>query len=103
MAVEALTLEADEDQGISAAFLRNHHGKVCIAFADPAYVRADAILLDQKDGSVHAILHQNSFFISRVSEPMCKALAENDKALLTAIKADGSVFELFVPVQVGNA
>lgn len=101
--MKALNPVYEPDEGVSAAFLRNHHGKVCIAFADPVYVRADAIVVDLDGREVHAVLHQASHFISRVSDVMANALAENAEALLTAVKSDGTVFELFAPVQVSRA
>lgn len=101
MALEALNVEPQE--GISAAFMRNHHGKVCIAFSDPAYVRADTVVIDPKDFSVHVILQEASHFVTQVSDVMARTLAENEEALLTAVKPDGSIFELFAPIQVGQA
>lgn len=97
------TVVCEPDEGVSAAFLRNHHGKVCIAFADPAYVRADAIVVDLNGREVHAVLHQASYFISTVSDVMASALAESAEALLTSVKPDGTIFELFAPVQVNGA
>ena len=99
----AQTSTANQEAGISAAFLRNHHGKVCIAFSDPAYVRSDVIVINPEDMSVYAILHESAHFISQVSETMARALAENTEALLTCIRNDGSVFELSAPVQIGHA
>ncbi len=96
-------LDMDEVEGVSAAFLRNHHGKVCIAFSDPAYVRSDAIVLNPRDFSVYAVLHESAHFISRVSDTMARALAENTEALLTCVKPDGTIFELFAPVQMETA
>jgi hypothetical protein len=90
------------DEGVRAAFLRNHHGRVCIAFSDPAFVRSDSIVIDPKDFAVYAILHEAAYFISRVSETMARAFAESDEALLTAVRPDGHVFELTAPVQVGH-
>ena len=103
MVYEAQSRTANEEAGISAAFLRNHHGKVCIAFSDPVYVRSDAIVVNPENMSVYAILHESAHFISQVSESMARALAENTEALLTCIRNDGTVFELSAPVQVGHA
>lgn len=94
---------AQTDEGIRAAFLRNHHGKVCITFADPAFVRSDSIVIDPNDHAVYAILHEAAYFISRVSEAMARAFTENEEALLTAVRPDGHVFELIAPIQVGNS
>ena len=102
MALGALTVRQDETE-INAAFMRNHRGDVCIAFSDPAYVRSDAVMIDPADLSVYAVIHQSSYLIGSVSETMARAFAENEQALLTALRPDGSVYELFVPIQIGNA
>ena len=102
MALGALKYQ-DEDTGISAAFMRNHRGDVCIAFSDPAYVRSDAVLIDPAEMAVYAVIHEGSYLIGSVSDTMARAFAENEQALLTAMRPDGSVFELFVPIQVGHA
>ena len=101
MAVEALECLPDHVQ--NAAFMLNHLGSVCIAFSDPAYVQADAILVDKDKFSVFAILHEGCHLIGYVSEEMADAFSKNKKALLTAMRPDGSVFELFAPIQMGSA
>lgn len=88
-------------EGVPAAFMRNHRGEVCIAFSDPVYARADSIFVDQDNLSVYAVVHQAAHFVGTVSEGMANAIAESKEALLTALRSDGSVLELFAPVQVG--
>ncbi len=102
MAVEALKQD-NCDKGINAAFMSNHRGEVCIAFSDPVYARADTILLDRQSRAIHVVIHQSSFFISHVSEAMASAFENNKQALLTAIRPDGSLLELFAPIEIGNA
>lgn len=99
MAVEALDHRPEPDEGINAAFMRNHRGEVCIAFSDPAYARADMVLIDRDSHAVHVILHQNAHFISNVSDVMINALESNKQALLTAIRPDGSLLELSAPIR----
>lgn len=100
MAVEALE---SEQEGIRAAFMSNHRGQVCIAFSDPVYARADAILLDPESRCLHVVIHESAFFISQVSEAMAQAFRNNREALLTAIRPDGSLLELTAPIEVGRA
>lgn len=88
-------------EGLPAAFMRNHRGQVCIAFADPAYARADSIFVDRENLSIYAVVHQASHFVGTVSEGMVTAFADSREALLTALRPDGSVLELSAPVQVG--
>jgi len=103
MAVEAFDYHVQERPAINAAFMRNHRGEVCIAFSDPVYARADAILLDPQKGEVFVVVHENSFFITQLSEAMIGAFQNNKEALLTAIRPDGSLLELTAPVQIESA
>ena len=93
---------AEPDEGVNAAFMRNHRGAVCIAFSDPVYVRSDSILVDPANGAVHAILHETCCLLGYVSQGMARAFAENREALLTALRPDGTVFEMTAPVQAGG-
>ena len=43
------------DEGVNAAFMRNHRGAVCIAFSDPSYVRAAPAQQGVSTGSGAAI------------------------------------------------
>lgn len=88
------------EEAISAAFMRNHRGEVCIAFTDPAYVRADAISVNPDSMAVYVIVYENKFFIGHVSENMVRAFKSNDQALLTALRPDGTVLELLSPIKV---
>jgi len=101
MAAQCLDMDLDEE--VNAAFMRNHRGAVCIAFSDPSYVRADAILVDRASGAVHAVLHENSCLIGHVSGGMVRAFTENREVLLTALRPDGTVFELVAPVHANSS
>lgn len=101
MAMEAF--DRQEEEGINAAFMRNHRGEVCIAFSDPVYVRADTVLIDRNSRAIHVILHQNAYFISQVSDVMLHAFETNKRALLTAIRPDGTLLELTAPIEIGAA
>jgi len=85
---------------VSAAFMRNHRGAVCIAFSDPTFVRADSIIVQRGTCAIHATLDEADHLLGHVSEAMADAFVENREALLTAMHADGSVFELVAPVRV---
>ncbi len=100
MALEALN-DRPEDH-MNAAFMRNHHGKVCIAFSDPSYVRADSILVDTDHLCVYAVLHESAHLIGHVSEGMAQALESNERALLTAMTGHGGVVELEAPIRVSR-
>jgi hypothetical protein len=93
-------LQYKDDDYINAAFMRNHRGNVCIAFSDPAYARADSVLVDADHLAIHLIIHGNSYFIGHVSEGMLGAFCENGTALLTALRPDGTVLELEAPIEI---
>jgi hypothetical protein len=85
---------------VQAAFLCNRRGDVCIAFDDPAYVRSDTIAVDPGTSSVYAVLHENERFLGHISPALIQAFCEQDTALLTALRPDGSLFEMKAPVSI---
>lgn len=87
-----------QDQEV--AFIRNEKGDICIAFSDPAYVRSDTIVLDARDGSLHAILHEGSHPIGQLSRDMTQSFADQSEVLLCAVTSHGGVFELISPLTV---
>lgn len=100
MAIGSFTEHDHGFEGVNAAFLRNHRGDVCIAFADPAYVRAEKILIDNERQSIHAILHESLYFLGEVSETMMGAFEIRQEALLTSLRTDGTIYETMVPVEI---
>lgn len=87
-----------QDSDVNAAFLRNHAGEVCIALSDPAFVQSDRIVVDRATLCVFAVLHEAAHFIGAVSETMADAFSKNDHVLLSAMRVDGTMFELNAPV-----
>lgn len=61
---------ATSNDTILQDFSRNPDGQLCIRFSDPAYVRADMIIFDRKDNSLHAVLHENSHFVGYLPKEM---------------------------------
>lgn len=94
----ALAYQVTHD--VQAAFLCNQKGDVCIAFDDPAYVRADAIAVDPRTYSIYAVLHENERFLGHISSALIQAFCEQETALLTALRPDGSLFEMKAPVSI---
>ena len=101
MGLEAFNFQ--DQAGIQAAFMCNHRGEVCIAFSDPVYAKADAIMLDKKSREIHVLVHESMYFVSKVSDVMASAFERNQNALLTSIRSDGSLLELSAPIQLGRA
>lgn len=87
-----------QDTAVNAAFLRNYAGEVCIALSDPVFVQSDSIVVDCSTRCVFAVLHEAAHFIGAVSEGMAEAFSKNDHVLLSAMRGDGTMFELSVPV-----
>jgi nitrite reductase/ring-hydroxylating ferredoxin subunit len=88
---------------ISACFMSNAKGKVCIALSDPEYVRAEKIIFDRQDRSVHAVLHETSHLLGHVSKDMAEVLVDNDEVLLCAVHTNGGIIELTSQLAVSKA
>lgn len=63
---------------------RTEQGDVCMNFTDPAFVRADGIIVDRKDCSIHAVLHGAAHFVGHVSDCEAALLTDRQPILLTA-------------------
>jgi hypothetical protein len=81
-----------------AAFLRNHAGDVCIALSDPAFVQSDAIVIDRSTLCVFAVFHEAAYYLGSVSQGMAEAFTRKKDVVLSAMRADGTVFELTAPI-----
>lgn len=53
-----------EQRGVQAKFLLSEQGAL-IEFSDPSYTKAETILLNTDNGSVHAVLHEGLFLIGQ--------------------------------------
>lgn len=74
---------------VQAEFLKNARGDAFIRFFDPAYVRADIILLDRKNKSLYAVLHEQEHYIGALDEEMADLFAKNKDVYLTAMMSGG--------------
>ncbi len=72
------------NDSILKEFSRNPHGQLCIHFTDPAYVRADLIIFDRKDKSLHAVLEGASHFIGYADHNLARNLHDEDEVILAA-------------------
>lgn len=88
----------EHDYADPAAFFLNEKGQAAIAFSDPAFVRADLIVIDRRDHSVHAVLHESSHLIGHVSPEMADAILGGGEILLAAVHTQGHLVDLFAPV-----
>jgi hypothetical protein len=72
------------NDSILKEFSRNPNGQLCIHFTDPAYVRADVIIYDSKDNSLHAVLEGSSHFIGYADHDLIRNLHDEDEIILAA-------------------
>ncbi len=89
-------------EGVRSCFVENNAGAVAIAFDDPAYTLCETVIFDEKDMSVHVVLHQTSFFISEISPEMGEALKRNEEVLLTAVHYEGGTLDMVAPLSVAG-
>lgn len=82
----------------NAAFLKNHTGGVSISLSDPCFVQSDAIVVDQSTLCVFAIFHEAPHYLGSVSRGMAETFSRNTQVVLSALRPDGSLFELTAPV-----
>ncbi len=82
----------------SAAFFRGHDGRVRISLSDPTYVHSDAVVIDPSTLCVFAILYESPHYLGPVSKDMAEAFSRSDHVILSAMRPDGSVFELSAPI-----
>lgn len=87
-----------QEPAANAAFLRNHAGDMCIALSDPVFVQSDTIVVDRSTLNVFAVLYESAHFIGAVSEGMADAFLQQDRVLLSAMRGDGTMFELTAPI-----
>lgn len=88
---------------IQAEFLKNSRGDAFIRFFDPAYVRADVIVLDRESKSLYAVLHEQEHLIGELDEDMLKAFEGNEEVFLTASHYHSGVVNLKAELHVcGN-
>ncbi len=90
-------------EGISVEFLRNGDGDVCISFEDAEYVLSDKIVLYMPNRELHAILHENSHFIGKLSIEMADAIVHKEEILLAAPHYKGGIIDMKAPLLVRGA
>jgi hypothetical protein len=87
---------------ISSDFLITESGCVAILFDDPNFVRSETVLFDRINGVVEVLLQGKLHQVGQVPEQLMLSFAENKDVLLTAIRIDGSPFELTSRLVVVN-
>lgn len=85
---------------IQATFLKNARGDAFIRFFDPAYVRADVIILDRESKSLYAVLHEQEHYIGNLDTELVEIFAKNEDIYLTGLLANKRALNLKVPLSV---
>lgn len=85
---------------IQAEFLKNARGDAFIRFFDPAYVRADVILLDRKNKSLYAVLFEQEHYLGDVDDAMLEAFSKCDQIHLTGMLAHSRAVNLRAPLRM---
>ncbi|MFP4312893.1 MAG: hypothetical protein ACLFR0_01090 [Alphaproteobacteria bacterium] len=87
---------------IRAEFLKNARGDAFIRFFDPAYVRADHIVLDRPSKSLYAVLHEQEHFLGNLDEEMLEAFSQCEEIHLTGLLSGNKALNLKAPLSVVN-
>lgn len=90
-----------EKPSILTEFLRSAEGDPMIRFfKDPEFVRAEVIIFDRSDKSLHAVLFEQSHFIGHVDDTMAKSLDGLDEILLSTAHYKSGVVNLHAALRV---
>jgi hypothetical protein len=88
-------------EGVPAQFSLDH-GLVRITFSDPAYLRADAIIFNRTDCSLHAVLNEGLHLIGRVEGELTKTFTATSEVVLAAPHYYSGAIDLKTPLIVKN-
>lgn len=87
---------------LQAEFLKNARGDAFIRFFDPAYVRADIIILDRANKSLYAVLHEQEHFLGDIDGELMDLFSKNKEIHLVASLPAGKVVNLKAPLAVSE-
>lgn len=78
----------------------NSQGEACLRFSDAAFVRADAVIIDRRDSSVHAVLHESAHHLGFIDGAQAGAFKHKQKITLSAPNHAGGTVHLTSTVLV---
>jgi hypothetical protein len=88
---------------VQAEFLKNAEGNPMIRFfKDPEFVRAETIIFDRKDNSLHAILFDQAHLIGHLSKEEARAMEGVSSVLLTTAHYKSGVVNLHAAVRISD-
>ncbi|MCD8526293.1 MAG: hypothetical protein LRY62_03805 [Alphaproteobacteria bacterium] len=86
---------------ILAEFLKNAEGDPMIRFfKDPEFVRAETIIFDRSDNSLHAVLFEQSHFLGNVDDEMAEMLGGLNEILLSTAHYKSGVVSLHAALKI---
>ncbi len=88
-------------QEMCSGFSADHHG-VLISFLDPSYVHADAIILDRRDHSLHAVLYERDYFLGHITPDLAEVFAKSSRVTLMAPHHTGINLTLKAPLKISE-
>ncbi|MGB4056809.1 MAG: hypothetical protein WBK77_01855 [Alphaproteobacteria bacterium] len=80
----------------------NSQGQACILFSDPAYVRAEKIILDLEDSSIHAVLHESLHLIGRIDDSLRDVFKRQSEINLSAPHYFSGMVKLKSPLVISG-
>lgn len=93
----------ERQSAIQAQFLRNAEGNPMILFfKDPEFVRAETIIFDRKDNSLHAVMFEQAHFIGHLDKNEVAAMDGLSEILLTSSHYKNGVVNLHASVRVSQ-
>lgn len=87
---------------IQVEFLKNARGDAFIRFFDPAFVRADVIILDRKSRSLYAVLHEQEHFLGDLDDDMLEFFSKCGQVHLNGLLSNKKAVNLKAPLAVSE-
>jgi hypothetical protein len=84
---------------VSAVFMRNHRGEVCITISDAAFLGAEFLVIEEETSNVYAYYDDKITFLSDVSSGTIRAMKDARFAHLRAMRVDGTIGEIKIRVK----
>jgi len=82
------------DSAIKAQISLDNDDLPYISFDDPAYIRAETVIFNREDRSVHAVLYEGQFLIGHVSEELNLSYSKHKSITLSADHFTGKKISL---------
>ncbi len=89
--------------GVRASFDASERStKPTISFVDPSYAKANLVLLDLDDMTVHVVMHEGIFMIGKTNEDFIEKAMKSMEVQLCADLSNGDHISLHAPVSISG-